>query len=107
MKHYVVRLNVQPCEQQFMWRIWEDGIEIKNASSVFINVPSYTEKTLESEPDRFGRFERNNIACDGHATWEDSILKINGSVEKQVYSADLKSADASHGGSTPPIPTKM
>ena len=30
----------------------------------------------------------------------------SGNVEKQVYSADLKSAGASHGGSTPPIPTK-
>ena len=80
MNHYIFRLNVQPCEQQFMWRIWENGIEINNASNILINVPSYTETTLESEPDRFGRFERNNIACDGYAVWDKSTLTIIGNV---------------------------
>jgi hypothetical protein len=77
MNHYVIRLNVQPCDNQFMWRIWENGIEIKNASKVLINVPSYTETSTETQPDRFGRFERNNFACDGYATWDDTILSIN------------------------------
>jgi hypothetical protein len=77
MNHYIIRLNVQPCDNQFMWRIWENGTEIKNASKVLINVPSYTETSIETDPDRFGRFERNNIACDGYATWDDTILSIN------------------------------
>jgi hypothetical protein len=81
MNHYVIRLNVQPCEKQFMWRVWENGIEFERAfSNVRVNVPSYTETTLESEPDRFGRFERNNIACDGYAVYDESVLTINGSV---------------------------
>ncbi len=75
--HYVIRLNVQPCEQQFMWRIWENNKELNNASQVVINVPSYTETTVESEPDRFGRYERNNIACDGIGKWNNSIFEIN------------------------------
>ena len=81
MKHYVIRLNVQPCDSQFMWRVWEDGIEVDNASSVRIEVPSYTETTREDEPDRFGRHERNNIACDGHAHWHGTELRILSSVD--------------------------
>ena len=53
MNHYVIRLNVQPCDNQFMWRVWENDIEIKNASKVLINVPSYTETSIDTQPDRF------------------------------------------------------
>jgi len=76
MNHYVFRLNVQPCEQQFMWRVWENGQEIKCASHINIRVPSYTETTVETDADRFGRFERNNMACDGYAHWQDTVLNI-------------------------------
>jgi hypothetical protein len=80
MNHYVIRLNVQPCEKQFMWRIWENGQELENARQVKIEVPSYTETTVELEPDRFGRYERNNIACDGYITYENGVAFIR---EKQ------------------------
>lgn len=75
--HYVIRLNVQPCESQFMWRIWENNVELDPAGQVLINVPSYTEITVELEPDRFGRFERNNLACDGVGHWKDSVFEID------------------------------
>lgn len=35
----------------------------------------------------------------------ERLKKLIGTVEKQVYSVDLKSTGASHGGSTPPSPT--
>jgi hypothetical protein len=61
-----------------MWRVWEDNVELgQGASQVLINVPSYTETTIETEPDRFGRFERNNFACDGIGYWKDSVFEIN------------------------------
>ena len=75
--HYVIRLNVQPCEAQFMWRVFEDNKELTPASQVLINVPSYTETSTELEPDRFGRFERNNIACDGVGRWDKSVFIIS------------------------------
>ena len=37
---------------------------------------------------------------------ECCIIVSNASVEKLVYSADLKSAASQHGGSTPPTRTK-
>jgi hypothetical protein len=76
MNHYVIRLNIQPCEQQFMWRVFENGVEQEFASEVRIEVPSYSETTQESYPDRFGRFERNNMACDGYAHWQDGRVTI-------------------------------
>lgn len=76
MNHYVIRLNVQPCEKQFMWRIWENGVELDCAEQVLIEVPSYTETTTENEPDRFGRYERNNIACDGFISRQAGIAYI-------------------------------
>jgi len=79
MNHYVIRLNVQPCEQQFMWRVWENGQPLSRyASQVYIDVPSFTETTIDKDPDRFGRHERNNIACNGHAVWKGSVLRIVG-----------------------------
>ena len=41
----------------------------------------------------------------GKEEYETVTVQQYGTVEKQVYSADLKSAGASHGGSTPPSPT--
>ena len=76
MNHYIIRLNVQPCEQQFMWRVWENNLEQNHASQVYVQVPSYTETTMEIEPDRFGRLERNNMACDGYAHWDGTVLTI-------------------------------
>jgi len=78
MNHYIVRLNVQPCEQQFMWRVWENGVELNRyASQVYINVPSFTETTVEDDPDRFGRHTRNNIACNGFLHWQDTVAIID------------------------------
>ena len=76
MNHYAIRLNVQPCDQQFMWRIWENGVELEHAEQVKIQVPSYTETTKENEPDRFGRYERNNIACDGYLRRDGNLAII-------------------------------
>lgn len=82
MNHYIIRLNVQPCEQQFMWRVWENGQELdRYASQVYIDVPSFTETSIDKDPDRFGRYERNNIACNGYAVWTDSVLRIVGQPE--------------------------
>ena len=76
MNHYVIRLNVQPCDQQFMWRIWENGMDLEHAKQVKIQVPSYTEITKENELDRFGRYERYNIACDGYLRRDGNLSII-------------------------------
>lgn len=80
MHHYTFRLNLQPCEPEVMWRIFEDGQEIdRKASAVRINVPSYTEVTIENYPDRFGRYEKYNMACDGIAHWQGTVFVIDAS----------------------------
>jgi hypothetical protein len=65
-----------------MWRVWENGQELdRYASQVYIDVPSFTETSIDKDPDRFGRYERNNIACNGYAVWTDSVLRIVGQPE--------------------------
>ena len=80
-RHYIIRLNVQPCAPEVMWRIFEDGKELEQkAAHVDILVPSYTEMTVEDYPDRFGRYEKYNIACDGIAVWQGSRVSIMSAV---------------------------
>jgi len=77
MNHYYFRINVrQPCEQQYMWRVFENNKEIQNAGHINIFVKSYSEITTDPEPDRFGRYTRNNIACDGYAVWDGTTVNI-------------------------------
>ena len=76
MPHYRFRLNLQPAPKESMWRVWEDDVESNQASDIIIEVPSRTEITIEDYPDRFGRFEKYNIGCDGNGHWNGNILTI-------------------------------
>ena len=77
MNHYKIRLAPQPSTREEMWKITEDGKDLeKKAMEVKINVKSYTEESNETVPDRFGRFERWYIACDGIGRWDDKTFVI-------------------------------
>ena len=69
-KLYVFRLNTRPDENQFKWRIWEDGNELtKLAIAVKANSIVYTLTTTEDFPDLFGSYLRLNLACRGNGWW--------------------------------------
>ena len=77
--HYHIRLNVHSLEnnlQDSIWRIFENGVAIGNAGSVLIKTHTYTEKTFEDYPDKLGKYERYNIACDGIAIWSGTQVTI-------------------------------
>ena len=77
--HYDIRLNVLSLEKGLedkIWRIYENGVALGNASHVIIKTESYTSKTFEKYPDNFGRHERWNIACDGYAVWNGTEITI-------------------------------
>lgn len=71
MPHYRIRLALQPSPRDEMWKITQDGQDLeKKARDVQINVPVYTEEATEATPDRFGRYERWYVACDGQGRWQ-------------------------------------
>lgn len=77
--HYDIRLNVLSLErglEESIWRIFENGTAIGNASHVVIKTEAYTNKTQETYPDNFGRYDRWNIACEGQAHWDGTVVTI-------------------------------
>lgn len=77
--HYHIRLNIHSLEnglEDSIWRIFENDIPIGNASAVIIKTETYTEKTFETSPDKFGKYERYNVACDGTAFWDGNQIII-------------------------------
>lgn len=76
-KLYVVRLNTRPDENQFKWRIWEDGNELtKLAIAVKENSTVYTLPTTEDFPDLFGSYLRFNLDCRGNEWWDEENFII-------------------------------
>lgn len=77
--HYHIRLNIHSLEnglENSIWRVFENGVAIGNARSVTIKTETYTEKTFEDYPDKLGKYERYNIACDGFAVWDGDQVTI-------------------------------
>ena len=79
MNHYSIRLNAGLVPREEIWKIFENGVQLEKFAADFkINVPVYSEEVLDTTPDRVGRYQKYNIACDGYGAFEGSIFVISG-----------------------------
>jgi hypothetical protein len=70
MKKYHIRFNHQHNGSEFVWRVFEDGVE-HLVKHIKINVPLMDEETVE-----FG-VTKWNVACKGNMTIVDDTATIN------------------------------
>ena len=66
---YLIRFNTKNNGSVLVWRLFENEIE-HLATSVRINVPVWTEKTINNEGEKW------NIACEGICHWHGTDATI-------------------------------